>query len=77
MATTEQKPSIFEVISTIERMDIDEKGRFHRIIEVSAKTASGIEFTETFPKAGITKAKVASTLEARAKELEAIRALRK
>jgi len=76
--TAEPKFSLYEVISNpIERMEIDEKGRFKKVVEVTARTASGIEFTEVVDKSKATPANLDKILSERAKALEGIRALRK
>jgi hypothetical protein len=77
MCVSQVEKGLYEVISVIERMDIDEHGRFYRAMEVRAKTASGIEFTVTVPKAQFKKENVDKLLTAEAKEIEAVRTLKK
>jgi hypothetical protein len=73
----EKEVTLYKVKNVIERMDIDERGRFNRMVEVVAETKSGIEFTVLVPKAEFTKTKAADRLEKEATELEAVKALTK
>jgi len=71
----EIKSELFHVTGVIERMDIDEKGRFHRMVEVSAITASGIEYTIMMSKAEFSKKGADELLTKEAQELESVRKL--
>ena len=72
-----EEVTLYKVKNVIERMDIDERGRFSRMVEVVAETKSGIEFSLLVPKAEFTKTKAADRLEIEAAELEAVKALTK
>ena len=71
----ERKTTLYKVLTVIERMDIDEKGRFVRSIETRAETVSGIEFTVIVPKLGATKDTIEAALVKEATELEKIKGL--
>ena len=73
--SAQEKTGLYKVIGVIERMDIDEKGRFKRMVEVSAITASGIEFTVLLPKVDFSKKGADEMLTKEAQELEAVRKL--
>jgi hypothetical protein len=72
-----EEVTLYKVKNVIERIDIDERGRFYRAVEVIAETKSGIEFSLLVPKAEFTKTKAADRLEKEAAELEAVRSLAK
>ena len=71
------KPTLYTVTSVIERMDIDEKGRFKRLVEVAATTTTGIEFTITIPKTEFSKQVADEQLTKEATALEAVKGLSK
>ena len=71
----EKKPSLFKVISTAEKFDINDKGQMLRVVEVKAETVSGIEFMVIVPKIQATPTHVREQLTNEAKNLEAIRGL--
>jgi len=71
------KVALYTVTGVIERMDIDEKGRFKRMVEVSAITVTGTEFTITIPKTEFTKKLADEMLTKEATELEAVKTLSK
>jgi hypothetical protein len=73
----QDKPGLYKVVSVIERMDIDSKGRFQRMIEIGAVTVSGIEFTVLMTKAEFTKESSDKRLTKEATELEAVKKLSK
>jgi len=75
--SAEGKAGLYKVTGVIERMDMDEKGRFKRSVEVSAITTSGIEFTVMVSKAEFNKKGVDELLTKEAQELEAVRRLQK
>jgi len=72
-----EEVTLYRVKNVIERMDVDERGRFTRLVEVVAETKSGIEFTVLLPKAEFTKTKAGDRLEKEAEQLEAVRGLAK
>jgi len=72
-----EEVTLYQVKNVVERMDIDEKGRFNRMVEVTAETKSGVEFTILLPKIEFTKTKAADRLEKEAETLEAVRSLSK
>ena len=71
------KAALYTVTSVIERMDIDEKGRFKRLVEVAAVTVTGTEFTLTIPKTEFSKKLADELLTKEATELEAVKGLSK
>jgi len=73
--SAQEKAGLYKVTGVIERMDIDEKGRFKRMVEVSAITTSGIEFTIMLSKADFNKKMADEMLTKEAQELEAVRKL--
>lgn len=73
--SAEGKTGLYRVIGVIERMDIDEKGRFKRMVEISAITTSGIEYTVMLSKAEFSKKGADELLTKEAQELEAVRKL--
>ena len=73
--STQEKGGLYKVTGVIERMDMDEKGRFKRMVEVSAITTSGIEFTVLLSKVDFNKKLADEMLMKEAQELEAVRKL--
>jgi hypothetical protein len=73
--SAEGKAGLYKVTGVIERMDIDEKGRFKRMVEISAVTTSGIEYTVMMSKADFAKKLADEQLTKEAQELEAVRKL--
>jgi len=69
--------TLFKVKSVTERMDMDIKGRFFKMVEIVAETKSGIEYTVLLPKADYTKEKASKLLEKEALELEGTLTLKK
>ena len=69
--------TLFKVRSVTERMDMDIKGRFFKMVEIVAETKSGIEYTVLLPKADYTKEKASKLLEKEALELEGTLTLKK
>jgi len=62
--------SLYKVNDVIERMDLDKKGVFSRMIEIQATTKSGIDFTLQMSKVKYTKEAAQKRLELEARRLE-------
>lgn len=69
--------TLYKTLTVIERMDIDEHGRFIRQVEVRAITKSGVEFTVAVPKAEFKRGEVEKLLTKEAEEIESVLALKK
>jgi len=65
------KPALYQVLNIVERTDITPRGEFVKVMEISAVTKSGIEFTVTIPKIEFTKKRAAELLRKEAEEIEA------
>jgi len=65
------KPPLYQVLNIVERTDITPRGEFVKVMEISAVTKSGIEFTVTIPKIEFTKKRAAELLRKEAEEIEA------
>jgi len=65
------RPALYQVLNIVERTDITPRGEFVKVMEISAVTKSGIEFTVTIPKIEFTKKRAAELLRKEAEEIEA------
>jgi len=72
-----EAPKLYEVVDVRERTTVTPEGTFQKLMEVTFRTRGGTVASLMIPEEEFSQAEAAKRVEERAKEIEAVRALRK
>jgi len=74
---TEEEVGLFKVEQVVERMDITPEGVFARVMEIVARTRSGVRFPVEIPKIKFTPELADKLLTEEAEKIERVLSMRK